>query len=77
MSTNLFASLVLNINTTRISPLTTKSGYGNIPDTNINITPVLEITDNSLPINATIRNITLSSILSELETQIFDKLDKT
>ena len=69
--------LQLNINTTRISSLTTNSGYGVIPDTNINITPVLEITDNSLLINASIRNITLSSRISGLETQIFDKQDRT
>ena len=47
MSINLFDSLLLNINTTRISSLTTNSGYGVVPNSNINITPVLEITDNS------------------------------
>ena len=76
MSIILFDSLQLNIITTRISSLTTNSGYGVIPDTNINITPVLEITDDSLRINANIQSITLSSILSGLETQIFDRQDR-
>ena len=64
MSIELFDTLELNINTTRISSLTSGSGFGIIPDTNINIIPVLQITDNSLLITATIQHITLSSILS-------------
>ena len=68
--------IVLNINTTRISSLTSGSGFGTIPDADINVIPVFEITANSLLINATIENITLSSILSGLETQIFDKQDR-
>ena len=69
--------LTRHINTTRISSLTSGSGLGSISDADINVNPIFEITANSLLINATIQNITLSSILSELETQIFDKQDRT
>ena len=68
--------LARSINVTRISSLTSGSGLGSIPNSSINAIPIFEITANSLLINATIENITLSSILSGLETQIFDKQDR-
>ena len=68
--------LARNINATRISSLTSGSGLGSIPNSSINANPIFVITANSLLINATIENITLSSILSGLETQIFDKQDR-